>query len=178
MHTIICGTTGTGKTTLALILAREARKRKIMSMVYDRRDAGYCCDIVVKSFERFLQIAQASSNMMLFVDDCPTVLKRGVPAHKWLTTESRHQGHNVILISQRYMMIPKDNRDNCQTVWMFRQSARDCKEIADEFGYDFRDLRPGNAPMEKLHFLKITPDGIKSGSVDPVSGNVYMNFKG
>ncbi len=176
MHTIICGTTGTGKTTLGLILAREAKKRKIMSMVFDRRDAGYCCDIVVKSFPRFLELAQASSNMMLFVDDCPTVLQRGKDSHKWLTTESRHQGHNVVLMAQRYMMIPKDNRDNCQTVLMFRQSLRDCKEIAEEFGYDWQLLRPGGKPMQKLHFLKIDANGIKSGSVDPVTGNIYMNL--
>lgn len=176
MHTIICGTTLTGKTTLGRILAREARKRKIMSMVFDRRDSGYCCDIVVQSFNRFLELAQASSNMMLFVDDCPTVLKRGEDSHKWLTTESRHQGHSVVLMAQRYMMIPKDNRDNCDTVWMFRQSLSDCQEIANDFGYDWHDIRPGRKPMEKLHFLKINSDGIRSGSVDPVSGNIYMNL--
>jgi len=174
MHTIICGTTLTGKTTMALILARESKKKGIMSMVYDTKGSGYCCDIVCKSMNRFLDIAMESNNLMLFVDDCITVLKSNDPRHRWLTAESRHRGHSVVLIGQRYKNIPKTNRDNCEELWMFRQSLSDCKEIAGDFAYDWHDLRTDNKPMPRLHFYRITPNGIQPGSVDPVTGNVYL----
>jgi hypothetical protein len=174
MHSIICGSTLTGKTTLALILAREAKKRGIKSMAYDTKRAGYCCDIICESLNRFLDIAQASNNMMLFVDDCISVLRSNDPRHRWLTAEARHRGHSVVLIGQRYKNIPKTNRDNCETLWMFRQSLADCKEIAGDFAYDWHMLRPGDQPLPRLKFFKISPRGIQPGSVDPVTGLVYM----
>lgn len=174
MHSIICGTTQSGKTTLALALVRQARKRLIRSLVYDVHRAPYASDVICLSFKRFLDMAKKSENLLLVVDDCATVLDPHDPDHKWLTCESRHQGHSVILIAQRFKSIPKTLRDNCEEVWMFRQSLSDCKEIAGDFALDWEDLRNGGKPLENLHFIRIRPSGVTAGSVDPVSGNVYL----
>lgn len=134
MHSIILGITGTGKTTLAKRLSNQSQRQVVVlepfttggwnSNAYFAQDA-----------DEVLAIAQSNKNLDIFIDESAETLCRD-NAFQFLATRSRQYGHRVFFIAQRASQILPVIRNNCETVYCFRQSKKDAEIIANDLADD------------------------------------------
>lgn len=136
MHGLIVGVSNTGKSTLAFELARAHQRRSEPVLVLDpNNDPRWPADYKTTDPERFLAVAKRSQRCALFVDEAGKAIGRGAKAQAmaWLTTTARHWGHRTFLIAQRAQQVEPTLRDQCSEAFVFRQSLRDAKLLADQF---------------------------------------------
>lgn len=135
-HSLICGISESGKTHLARHLAGLYRHYGIKVLVLDPlRDPRWPCDILTTDPEKFLKIAKASKRLALFIDESGQTIGRHNQAMEWITTMSRHNGHNAHVICQRLTQVSPTVRDQCQHLFCFRVSQRDAEMLADEWSH-------------------------------------------
>lgn len=139
-HSLILGTTKSGKSTLARRLVARYRVNGTHSMVLDPledpawRSAG--AKILTGDGEKFLALMFKTRSCALFVDESGEAIGRYSGEMKKLATRSRHYGHNAHFISQRGVDIDKTIRDQCDDLYLFRVSKKDAEVLADEYCYD------------------------------------------
>ena len=150
-HVLIVGMTESGKTTLAVQLAKSARDQGIPVVVLDPlADPRWQADHIGSDPVAFLDIAQRSRSCALFIDESAEVIGRYNDAMFWLATRARHYGHKSYFITQRTAQLAKTIRDQCRHLFMFCVSMNDAKIMADEFNRE--ELRKANELAQFEYF--------------------------
>lgn len=176
-HTLICGVTMTGKTTLARILARAARRKKQAVIVFDpmaTQTAGGDWgkgSFVTGDEEKFWDALTHSDakKIHVFVDEADLLLSQKREENHWLLRRGRHYGYMVYLMSQRPKMVPPNVRTQCARCYMFRLAAED----ADEIGRDFGHSKLSSENLDRGEFLILD-----SGRASYTRGVLPYSLKG
>lgn len=172
MHTLICGVTMSGKTTLAhkfaRVLASQGQKIIVFDPVMTPTAAGSWPEgalIFDDEHEFFDYLVQDDVNKAhVFIDEAGDVFNLSKPWNFWLLTRGRHFGFSVFLIAQRPKMLAPTVRNQCGRAYVFRLAKDDLKEIGADFG--FSDLH--KIELDKGDFLLLN-----SGSAKFTRGNVF-----
>lgn len=142
-HTLIAGTTMSGKTYLAQGLVRSYLKQGISSLVLDPlADKGWkesgAAFVTIDPME-FLDFAKRSKQCALFVDESGVNLRLGNMADmSWITTQSRHNGHLAHLLCQRPSgQIAPEARLQCSRVIAFCVKPYDAQLLAKDYDAAF-----------------------------------------
>lgn len=134
MHVLILGITETGKTTLAFKIAAMHKARGRMVFVLDpdmRKD--WNADFITDDPEKFLEVCKLNQSAALFIDESGQTIGRYAGPMQWVATNSRKWGHKAHFISQRATQLDVLMRTQCSNIFLFKQSVRDSKILADEF---------------------------------------------
>jgi DNA helicase HerA-like ATPase len=172
MHTLICGVTMSGKTTLAHKFAAELAKKKQNIIVFDPvmtptsagswPESAIIFDDEIQFFDYLVR--DDVNGAHIFIDEAGDVFNLSKPWNNWLLTRGRHFGFSVFLIAQRPKMLAPTVRNQCGVAYVFRLARDDLKEIAADFG--FSDLQ--KIELDKGDFLRLN-----SGSASFSRGNVF-----
>lgn len=134
MHTLICGTTECGKTTLARIILNQWIRinGNNSAIVFDPLTAKWPVK-VYHDVDTFLALATKEKSKLIIVDESGTSLSRFEASHNWLATQSRHRGHSVVFISQRPALLSPTIRNQCSMLFCFCVSENDAISLASDF---------------------------------------------
>lgn len=134
MHVLILGITETGKTTLAFKLAAKYKAKGTPVIVLDpdmRKE--WNADYITDDPEKFLAVCKANESAALFIDESGQTIGRYAGPMQWVATNSRKWGHKAHFISQRATQLDVLMRTQCSNIFLFKQSVKDSKILADEF---------------------------------------------
>lgn len=151
MHTLICGVTESGKTTLARAICRGLLKKKIPVMVRDPvlgtetagggwGDESHITSNQLQIFEEdedfFSNIYEARGHHV-FIDEAADVFSVGDKDNQWILRKGRHKPTSIsaYLICQRPKMVAPNARTMCSRAYVFRLAADDLTEIGKDFGF-------------------------------------------
>lgn len=145
-HTLYCGVTMTGKTTLARHHARILSRAKYDVAVYDpvgtgTAGGGWPEDATVISdpdvLQKFLDKARGSIDhpVFLFVDESADIFSHGQTQNHWIPRRIRHENIYLRLIAQRPKMLHPDVRTQCSYAYVLRLSNDDKKMVYSDFGH-------------------------------------------
>ncbi len=134
MHVLILGITETGKTTLAFKLAREYRSKGIKIFVLDPdKRQEWQADFITDDPEFFLETCKLNQRAALFVDEGGVTIGRYAGSSQWLATNARKWGHKAHFIAQRAQQIDPNVRNQCTSIFLFKQSVDDAKILSKDF---------------------------------------------
>lgn len=139
MHSLICGTTECGKSTLAEVLVDRWVSRKWARgpvVIVSRYVMCHNKKVTNLSLGDAIIWAQRNINALIVIDDAGGQLDRHDPGHIWLGTESRHYGHNVVFVVQRPTMLAPTIRHQCEMLYMFLLAENDRKTLAIDFCHE------------------------------------------
>ena len=155
MHSLICGTTGSGKSVLAESIARQYRKMGYSVIVYDpfynddddeSPTVWHGANVVVNNEPDFLRIFNSSKRCVVIVDESSSTIGQHNKAMIRTATQGRHRGHSCYYVTQRVTQLSPNVRDNCGRLFLFASSGADSKIHAGEW----------NEPeLENAHRLKV-----------------------
>lgn len=134
----IYGLKGSGKTTLAKILAYKYAQAGVETIVYDpfQEPPAWSSRAVFGAGEenKFISTVKDSTNCAVFVDESGDVIRdsRSERFEK-LATRGRHYGHNLHWIVQRFRLLNRTVRSQCEHCLTFFQDQKDAKDLADEY---------------------------------------------
>lgn len=133
-HVLIAGTTESGKTTAAIILAHRYRAGGIVSLVTDPwNDPRWPTTAKFPTIDPLYQKARISRNCALFIDEAAISMDRHDPRLDWFATAARHWGHRSHFLCQRQTGVNPSIRGNCGSYVIFRVDWDDAKELAKNF---------------------------------------------
>jgi DNA helicase HerA-like ATPase len=172
MHTLICGVTQSGKTTLARYIARQLRAKNQAVIVYDpmgtdTKGGGWGEGaIVFDKTDEFLEYVSRDdvNRAHIFADESDLIFSHEQKENHWLLRRGRHFGFSVYCITQRPKMIAPSVRNMCTKAFVFRLTRDDIKSVAADYGFD--DVH--NKILDAGDFLCFT-----AGSSVYSSGNVF-----
>lgn len=173
MHTLICGVTASGKTTLAHAIAAELAKHGHGIIVYDpvlsETAAGKWPEksVLFSDEEEFFEYLARPDvrNAHVFVDEAGEVFNLGKRHNFWLLTRGRHFGLQVYMIAQRPKMIAPTARTQASIGYVFRLAPADLKDVLADFGHgpdtvkkeldagDFLCLHSGQASISRANIF-------------------------
>jgi len=153
MHTLIAGTTGSGKTTLATQLVPQYAAAGVYSIVLDPlKDPRWRTPYVTDDPSEFTRWAASSRRCMLFVDESGETIGHYQDQMFWLATRSRHLGHLSHFLTQRPAQVSPTVRNQCSRLYLFGVTFDDARSIAADWARSPADketillagsLRPG-----------------------------------
>lgn len=154
MHSLIIGMTESGKTCLALILAKQLRsKGKKVAVLDPLHNPDWDCDFRTTDPVDLQDYLASERSVYVFIDEGGKVFNNGNDlTFAEFATTSRHYGHSVHFMAQRAMQIPKTMRDQCSRLFLFTSSASDGIIHADEWNKDV--LRQCNT-LPRFHFWHV-----------------------
>lgn len=187
-HSLICGTTMSGKTTLAQILAHEYRANDICTIVLDPfKDPkwGNPCDstpehaghMITSNSQLFLATAKAPGTIQcaLFADEGSESVGHYAGPMRWLATMARHWGHKSHFITQAPQTLDPVIRAQCSQAFIFRVNQSAMKILADEYCQP-EILKAGE--LEKGEFIYVARFGKpRRGRVDFARRKIVFNTK-
>lgn len=136
-HTLILGITESGKTTLAVKLAQNYKKRGINVLVLEPfKSQKWNADFITDNANEFLDVVFTNKSCAIFIDESGDMIGRYNEAMNKLATVSRHYGHNSHFICQRATMINPTIRSQCSNIFLFKQSLDDAKILSKEYVCD------------------------------------------
>ena len=144
MHTLICGVTESGKTTLAHLLAEQDSRDKKTVIVFDPvgtpTAAGEWPDNVVmftdsQKFLRYIAKPPNPEATAIYIDEAADLFSHDQKENQWVLTRGRHLGYSVTLITQRPKLVTPSCRHQCARLFMFRLSQGDAREIGADYGH-------------------------------------------
>lgn len=176
-HSLICGVTESGKTTLAHALANTFAANGQNVIVYDpvgtltASGSWPKTAVVFDDEEEFFEYLARDDvlHAHVFVDESGDIFNATKRHNLWLMTRGRHFGFNVYPIAQRPKMILPSARTMCGTAYVFRLASDDLKEIGKDFGFNDLDKET----LDKGDFLVL-----HSGSPRYERGNIFHLLKG
>lgn len=138
MHVLIVGNSNTGKSEIAKHLAQKASARGESVIVYDPlKSTGWPSDAKkFASAKKFFDYVKAAQSAHVFCDEAATLWNEDYKQADRLLYNRRHQGLLVYLIAQRATMIRPNGRNQCSTVFAFRQQLDDAQTLAAEYHED------------------------------------------
>jgi hypothetical protein len=181
-HTLICGVTESGKTTLAHKLAEFDEQDKKEVIVYDPvltptlagewpKNAA-----IFDDQEKFLRYVEKRGNQAtaIYIDEGADVFSHGQPENRWILTRGRHYGYEVTLICQRPKLVMPSVRHQCARCFLFRLARSDLREISEDFGHtglasvkldngDFLALHSGHAQIVRANVYELLHSGKGTG---------------
>lgn len=172
MHTLICGVTQSGKTTLAHKLAQDFNDAGHRIVVYDpvgtpTAAGGWPTSAVqfddADEFLEYMKIPEVM-HCHVFIDEASDIFSIGQKDNFWLLTRGRHFGFTVYLIAQRPKLIAPSARTQCGRLYLFRLAVDDAHELGRDFGIN--DLH--KISLDRGDFLVI-----ESGKSDTRSANIF-----
>lgn len=174
MHTLICGVTESGKTTLAHLLARELVEKGQPIIAFDpvgsrTATGGWPSGAIVFSDEEefFDYLSRDDvAGAHVFVDESGDIFNLGKRHNFWLLTRGRHFGFQVYMIAQRPKMLAPSARTQASRGYLFRMSPDDLREIGADFGHgniekiildkgDFLILSSGQASIKRANVFSL-----------------------
>lgn len=133
-HVLILGTSESGKTTLAKMLARQYKRAGMGVLVLDPlMDPQWQADFMTADEELFLQRFWASRNCFAFMDEGGDSVGRFNTAMQKTATRGRHWGHSCHYITQRATQLAPIVRDQCRHLFAFALSRKDGETLAADF---------------------------------------------
>lgn len=134
MHKLICGTTMSGKTTLAKRLAAlyRAKGRKVI-VLDELLDPEWNADFITDSPEKFQDVFWASRNCAVFIDEAGDSVGRYNKEMNMTATRGRHWGHICHYISQRPSMLSRNVISQCLEGYAFLLETEDAETLAKRF---------------------------------------------
>lgn len=156
MHSLYCGVTQTGKTTLARSHSRILKSHGQFVIVYDpvntttTHGGGWAADIITDDFDALLHYLETRRGAAhVFIDEAGEHFGVGDRDSHWLLTRGRHKGLFINLIAQRPKMLAPTVRTQCGRAYAFRMSPDDLTEIGQDFGHG----QLGKTLLEKGDYL-------------------------
>jgi hypothetical protein len=133
-HVLILGTSESGKTTLAKMLARQYKRAGMGVLVLDPlMDPQWQADFMTSDEEQFLKRFWASRNCFAFMDEGGDSVGRFNTAMQKTATRGRHWGHSCHYITQRATQLAPIVRDQCRHLFAFALSRKDGETLAADF---------------------------------------------
>lgn len=134
-HSLILGMTESGKTTLAKILARNAKLRGRKVIVLDPTHETWEADFQTADNDDFLQIFWSPEWLSCdaFIDESGDAIGQYDKIMFRTATVGRKQGHNCYYISQRGAQLSPTVRGQCSNLFLFAMAAEDCKVLANNW---------------------------------------------
>ena len=158
MHVLILGITQTGKTTLAFRLAQKYKAANVNVLVLDPdKRSGWNADFLTDNPAEYLEVVKVNQSCALFIDESGEMIGRYAKEMAWLATNSRKWGHKAHFITQRATQLDPTIRNQCTTIFLFKQSLNDTKDLANEFCSEELEMAHTLAAGEYL--CKIGVDG-------------------
>lgn len=163
-HVLILGTSESGKTTLAKMLARQYKRAGMGVLVLDPlMDPAWKADYMTANEEEFLKRFWASRNCFAFMDEGGDSVGRYNTAMQKTATRGRHWGHSCHYITQRATQLAPIVRDQCRHLFAFALSRRDGETLAADFLCD--DLLQVHALGQGDYIHVERFGGVKRGNV-------------
>jgi len=133
MHTLISGRSGSGKSTLAFHLAKIAIKRNNI-VVFDPFESSQwpSCKIFT-DIDELKNFLENNYNYIVFFDEAGVSLNRYDAEHNWFSAISRHYGHKMNFIGQRWSQFNPLLRANCSNNFILNQPTEDIDKIIQEY---------------------------------------------
>lgn len=177
-HAAIIGMTKGGKTTVAVELAHDFRRRGFHVLVLDRwKQRHWPASFITDSLETFLRVAQRSERCALFVEESGNFGRD--PTFEWIVTQSRQWGHVAHYLSQYHTQVPPIVRANVERLFLFKCGLRGAKEWAEEFARP--ELVAMVADLPRHHFIlanKYEAPRIVSVRVRHARSSAPVRFRG
>ncbi len=174
MHTLICGVTESGKTTLARKIARDLSAAGQNIIIYDPVATGTCgggwpeaAIIFADEDDIFEYLSREDvSGAHVFVDEAGEIFGNDKRHNLWLLTRGRHYGFHVLMIAQRPKMILPTARNQVSRTYMFRLARDDAREVGADMGHtgiekiildtgDFLVLLSGQASIKRANIFDL-----------------------
>lgn len=174
MHTLICGVTESGKTTLARALANKLAQSGAGIIVYDPVNSSTAgggwpdSAIIFDDENEFFDYVSRDDvkNAHIFIDEAGDIFNIGKRDNFWLLTRGRHFGFNIFMIAQRPKMLAPSARTQASVAYLFRLSPDDLREIGQDFGHggiekiildkgDFVILHSGQTSINRANVFKL-----------------------
>lgn len=132
MHVLIVGNTMSGKSELAKSIAHNAPGKVI---VYDPLKSSGWPPGALKyaNPQLFFMALQKEKSAYVFIDEARTLWDYDINAADKLVYTGRHSGFKLFLIAQRTRMIPPNARNQCATVYAFKQQAYDAEMLVGDY---------------------------------------------
>lgn len=173
MHTLICGVTESGKTTLARALARAFDSVGQNIIVYDPVGSNTAGgdwprrSILFDNPEEFFAYVARPDviHAHVFIDEAGDLFNASCRENFWLLTRGRHFGLYIYLIAQRPVMVYPTVRTQCRQAYVFRLAYEDLKTIGMDYG--FSNLNKNS--LDTGDFLMLT-----SGTSGYTRSNVFQ----
>jgi hypothetical protein len=180
MHTLICGMTESGKSTLAKELGSELRlaRHEVLALNptgeagYARMDRWGRCAAEWESesptaFAREVHRRLSKNRrapLYLIVDEGHEFFTRAESEHNWIGTRGRHLGLNIICITQGPSQMNPTVRGQCGRLYLFACSLTEGSFLADNYGD--RDLEAASKLPAGAYYRKIRgKPGLDKGRV-------------
>jgi len=185
-HSLICGTTMSGKTTLAQILAHQYRQSGISTIVLDpMKDPkwGNACEPtpehaghhITSDSAQFLATIKdpETTSCALFMDESGESVGHYAGAMRWPATMGRHWGHKSHFITQAPQQLDPVIRGQCSQCFIFRINNSAMKILSDEYCQP-EIMKAGE--LAKGEFLYIARFGApRRGRVDFASRSIRFD---
>jgi len=176
-HTIICGATLCGKTTLAHRLAQFDEEDKKHIVVYDPVLTGTAAgewptkNVALFDDERkFLKYVHGThgEETSIYVDEAADLFDHSKKENRWILTRGRHLGYKVTIITQRPKMVHPSVRAQTSRAFVFRLKVSDSKEVIGDYGHDYRSGGLGQQELDQGDFLVLY-----SGHAQVLRANIF-----
>jgi len=133
-HCMLIGQTSSGKTSLAVEFANQLANQGMPVVVLDPfLDRRWSAHYQTTDAQEFLsKLKTEFLCCACFVDEALLTLERKAEFN-WLAGASRHRGHVVHFLGQRYAQLSPGIRDNCARLALFNCSVDYAKDAAREF---------------------------------------------
>jgi hypothetical protein len=122
----------------------------------DKR-SGWQADFLTDDPAEYLEVVKVNQGCALFIDESGQMIGRYAREMAWLATNSRKWGHKAHFITQRATQLDTTVRNQCTTIFLFKQSLNDTKILANEFVSD--DLEAAHTLSQGEYLGKIGVDG-------------------
>ena len=128
----IIGMSLSGKTTLAKHLSRSYWTRhKIRSFVLDPNNERYGAHALVMQDEnKFWEIVWKTRGSLVIVDEAAETIARNDDLTP-VFTRLRHLDHKLLVVAHRATNLTPIMREQVDTVYLFRQSEKNCEIFAE-----------------------------------------------
>jgi hypothetical protein len=155
MHSLIIGTSLSGKTTLAKKLAVQYKNSGISIIVFCKFKDEWqgITPYIYTNRADFLRAIKVLKNCAFFTDESGQTIGRNDAELEATATDSRHKGHQGHYICHRPAQISPVMRYQCGQLYLFNSSLYDCKILYNEYPYE--DILTAHQ-LKQGHYLKIT----------------------
>jgi hypothetical protein len=159
MHSLICGITESGKTTLGKHLASIHRKQgfhiHVLTSVWDAWDADFLTD----DKDEFLKAFWESRSLIVFVDEGGETVGRYDETMKATATRGRHYGHSCYYIVQASREINPTIREQCTQLFLFNCGRKTAETLAEDWNQPELANAPSLLKGEYYRCLRFGADG-------------------
>lgn len=134
-HTIICGASGCGKTTLLKRFCAEIKARGESVIIFDPyypAEKWSNPDYITADFAKFKRVFWASTNCHCIIDESASSVGRDINQNE-LATRSRHQNHRVYYVVHHINQLLPVVRFQCKRLAQFRTAIQGAKIVAEQY---------------------------------------------